>query len=83
MCIRDRVGAYQDRSQAQRLLSQLNEGDFPAFMVADNGLYKVRVGAFLNLDNAARMEQTLRSLGSVSYTHLIIYERKDNHEEDY
>lgn len=61
------VGAYQDRSQAQRLLSQLNEGDFPAFMVADNGLYKVRVGAFLNLDNAARMEQTLRSLGYLTY----------------
>lgn len=57
------VGAWQDRSQAEQVLRQLDENGLPAFMVADNGLYKVRVGAFLNLDNAARMEQTLRNLG--------------------
>lgn len=61
------VGAYQERSQAEQLLRQLDEDGFPAFMVADNGLYKVRVGAFLNLDNAARMEQTLRNLGYRTY----------------
>lgn len=61
------VGAYQDRSQADRVLRQLTDSGFPAFVVADNGWYKVRAGAFLNLDNAARMEQTLRNLGYLTY----------------
>lgn len=61
------VAAYQNRNQAEQLLRQLEESDFPAFVVADNGWYKVRVGAFLNLDNAARMEQMLRNLGYRTY----------------
>lgn len=61
------VGAYQDRAQAEAMLRQLEAGGFPAFIVLDNGWYKVRAGAFLNLDNAARMEQTLRNLGYLTY----------------
>ena len=44
----------------------------PAFIVADDGLYKVRVGAYLNLDNAAWMEKTLRSMG---YPTMMVRER--------
>ena len=32
-------------------------------MIYDNGVYKVRVGAFLNMDNAVRMEQQLKNNG--------------------
>ena len=31
--------------------------------MSQDGYYKVRVGAFLNLDNAARMEMRLRQEG--------------------
>lgn len=57
------VGAYRERPQADQLLEQLLARDLPAFLISQNGLYKVRVGAFLNLDNAAWMEKNLRSMG--------------------
>lgn len=66
------VGAYRDRNIAQAQLDQLLEQGFPAFMVYEDGLYKVRVGAFLDLDNAVRMEQTLRSYG---YSTVMVRER--------
>lgn len=61
------VASYRERGNADDLLRQLQEQGFPAFLVADDGVYKVRVGAYLNLDNAARMEQTLRSYGYNTY----------------
>lgn len=57
------VGAFRNQEYAKRLLDQLLEQGFPAFIVADDGLFKVRVGAFLDLDNAAWMERTLRGMG--------------------
>lgn len=57
------VGAFQNQEYAERLLNQLLEQGFPAFIVVDDGLFKVRVGAFLDLDNAAWMERTLRGMG--------------------
>ncbi len=57
------VGAFPDQESANRLLGQLEGQGFPAYVVYQDGLYKVRAGAFLNLDNAARMEQTLRMYG--------------------
>ena len=44
---------------------------YPAFQIHDGNIHKVRVGAFLNLDNAARMEQELKNSG---YTTLIVRE---------
>ena len=61
------VASYREREYADDLLRQLQEQGFPAFLVADDGIFKVRVGAYLNLDNAARMEQTLRSYGYNTY----------------
>lgn len=37
--------------------------DYPAYILQDGELYKVQVGAFLQLDNAIRMEQKLREDG--------------------
>ena len=48
---------------ADRLLNELQAKGLPAFIVYDDGLYKVRVGAFLNMDNGIQMERTLRNLG--------------------
>lgn len=57
------VGAFRTRMPADRLLNELQSKGLPAFMVYDDGLYKVRVGAFLNMDHAVQMEQTVRNLG--------------------
>ena len=42
---------------------QLKMQGFPGFLVYEDGLYKVRAGAFLSLDNAVNMEQRLRQYG--------------------
>ncbi len=57
------TGAYQVRSIADQQVKTLKSQGFPAFLVYEDGLYKVRVGAFEELDNAARMEQKLRQYG--------------------
>lgn len=40
-----------------------SEKGYPAYILQDGELYKVQVGAFLQLDNAIRMEQKLREDG--------------------
>ncbi len=44
-------------------MTQLKSQGFPAFIIYDDGYYKVRVGAFLNMDYAAQMEKRLRDYG--------------------
>ncbi len=53
---------YQVQTGAFRVHTLKAQG-FPAFVVYEDGLYKVRVGAFRNIDNAVRMEHTLRRNG--------------------
>ncbi|MFR3728200.1 N-acetylmuramoyl-L-alanine amidase [Lacrimispora sp.] len=57
------TGAFRVRSLAEAQLNELKAQSFPAFVVLEDGLYKVRVGAFRNIDNAVRMEQALRRYG--------------------
>ena len=57
------IGAYQNQALAERQAGRLEAQGFPAFVVYEDGLYKVRVGAFLNIDNAAQMERDLREYG--------------------
>lgn len=57
------TGAYRVRSLAEAELNELKTQGFPAFVVLEDGLYKVRVGAFRNIDNAVHMEQALRRYG--------------------
>ena len=66
------VGAFEERQAANQLLNQLLEEGYPAFLVAEDGLFKVRVGAYLNLDNASWMERRLRAAG---YPTVIVRER--------
>lgn len=65
------VGSFTDKAAAQQLFHRLRAQEFPAFILADGGLYKVRVGAFLNLDHAARMEMLLKNYGYSTY---MVYE---------
>lgn len=67
------VAAYRVRSLADQLLNQLQVQGFPAFMVFEDGFYKLRSGAFLNLDNAVQMEKDLRRYG---YSTFITKDRK-------
>lgn len=66
------VGAYRQREPAERLKEELAGKGLPAFLVYDDGLYKVRVGAFLNMDNGANMERMVRAMG---YPTVLVKER--------
>lgn len=57
------TGAYRIRSLAEQQLEELKSDGFPAYLVSEDGLFKVRVGAFSDIDNAAKMEQELREMG--------------------
>lgn len=57
------TGAYRVKSLAEQMLNQLKSQDFPAFLMYEDGVYKVKVGAFQNMDNAVRMERKLRDYG--------------------
>ena len=45
------------------MLYELLDRGFPAFLLHQDGLYKVQVGAFRVLENAVKMEQSLRRAG--------------------
>ncbi|MCD7762604.1 MAG: N-acetylmuramoyl-L-alanine amidase [Lachnospiraceae bacterium] len=60
---RVQTGAYRNRSYAEDLLYRLQQQNYPAFLLYDDGLYKVQVGAFAQLDNAVKMEAALRRAG--------------------
>lgn len=60
---RVQVGAYKNRRLANALLLQLQREGYPAFLLYEDELYKVQVGAFAVLDNAIRMERALRMAG--------------------
>jgi N-acetylmuramoyl-L-alanine amidase len=45
------------------MLNELLEQDFPAAISEGDGLFRVRVGQYANLDDASEMEQRLRRAG--------------------
>ncbi|MCD2493566.1 N-acetylmuramoyl-L-alanine amidase [Lacrimispora sp. NSJ-141] len=58
------VGAYRVQQFADQMLAQLQSEGLPAYIEeGDDKYYRVKVGAFENLDNAAQMEQRLRRMG--------------------
>lgn len=60
---RVQVGAFRNRRYAERLLSELLEEGFPAF-IDDSGPYiRVQVGDFADMDDAVDMEQQLKRAG--------------------
>ena len=60
---RVQVGAYRNRRYAERLLNELLEQGFSAF-IDDSGPYiRVQVGDFTDMDDAVEMEQRLKQAG--------------------
>ena len=73
-CICDReeiyrvqTGAFDNQANADTMLNRLLMEDIPAFIIYENGLYKVQVGAYKKLDNAVKMERRLRRMGYNTY----------------
>lgn len=66
---RVQTGAFRNRENADRLLYQLLDRGYPAYILWDGDLFKVQVGAYQQLENAIRMEQRLREDG---YSTLIV-----------
>ena len=64
---RVQVGAYRNRSNADRMLNSLLMEGFPAFIIYDDGYYKVQVGAYELLANAVAMENRLRNFRYNTY----------------
>ncbi len=60
---RVQTGAFHRRENAEDQLYQLLQQNFPAYILREDHYYKVQVGAFRQLDNAVRMEKTLRKSG--------------------
>jgi len=57
------VGAFRNRYLADNLANRLKSYGFPANVVFEKGLYKVRVGNSVNIDEITRLQQQLRELG--------------------
>ena len=57
---RVQVGAFRNKESADRMLNSLLIEGFPAFIVYDDGIYKVQVGAYGYIANAIKMEERLR-----------------------
>ncbi len=64
---RVQVGAYRNKESADRLLNSLLVEGFPAFIIYQDGLYKVQVGAYEFLANAITMEERLRKFRYNTY----------------
>ena len=57
------TGAFRNPRYAQEYLDGLLELDFPAIIEREDGYYKVKVGRFRELKDAAAMEQRLKRAG--------------------
>lgn len=57
------AGAFRNGAYADRLQQELLEQDFPAVISQDNGIYRVTVGTYPTLDEAAAMERRLKRAG--------------------
>ena len=60
---RVQTGAFRERENADRMLYKLRGEGYPAFLVYENGLYKVIAASFQNFGNAIALEEELRDAG--------------------
>ena len=57
------VGAFRNRTYAERLRGELLEQDFPAYIEDSDGYLRVQVGGYDTLEEAADMERRLKRAG--------------------
>lgn len=67
---RVQVGAFRTRNYANRLLNELLELDFPAYLDDSGEYYRVGVGGYNTLNEAVQLERRLKQEG---YQTVIIY----------
>ena len=60
---RVQVGAFRNQVYANNLLRELQEQEYPARIEDSNGFYRVVVGSYPTLQEAAQMEQRLKWAG--------------------
>ena len=60
---RVQVAAFRNRQLADNMAATLRNQGFVVNILEEDGLYKVVVGEFSNLDNAVALEQRLRMMG--------------------
>lgn len=60
---RVQVAAFRNRQLADNMAATLRNQGFVVSILEEDGLYKVVVGEFSNLDNAVALEQRLRMMG--------------------
>lgn len=60
---RVQTGSFQKKEYANNMLYTLQDQGFPAFLLYEDGVFKVQVGAYKNLVNAIKMEKALRKSG--------------------
>ena len=70
---RVQVGAFRNRDNAVKMLSQLSSKQFKGSLAYDSGLYRVQVGAFKSLDNASNL---LRDVKGKGFSAIIVYKGK-------
>lgn len=63
MQYRVQVGAYRQRRYAEQLLNELLAQEYPAFIEEGNGFWRVQVGDYPTLAEAADMERRLKRAG--------------------
>lgn len=60
---RVQVGSFRNRMYAERLLNELLEQDYPAFIDDSSQYFRVQVGGYDNLNEAVEMERRLKQEG--------------------
>lgn len=60
---RVQAGAFRNRTYAERLLDELLEQEYPAYIDDSGPYYRVQIGNFNNLNEAAEMERRLKRAG--------------------
>ena len=60
---RVQIGAFRNRDNAVKMLSQLSSKQFKGSLAYDSGLYRVQVGAFKSLDNASNLLRDVKGKG--------------------
>ena len=61
------VGLFRNKVYADNLLLRLKRQGYPAYLDSSNGLYRVRVGNYDELDQAVDMEQRLKNRGYTTF----------------
>ncbi len=65
------VGAFRNRLLAENQARRLINSGYPAILVNEKGLFKVWVGKYSSLDNAADAEKKIKELGYDAYIRVV------------